>query len=102
MARKRLSDRVMVVCASITHLPFRFQGFDLITDVSTIDHIPPTYAQNTLTQYRKMLSTGGILIIIFDSKLNIFSEIYHRLSLRKIYPQWPRCGRLEIALVLVI
>ena len=89
MARERLSDRVMIVCASITHLPFRAQGFDLITDVSTIDHIPPSYTQSTLTQYGKMLSKGGMLIIIFDSRLNLFSEIYHRLSLRKIYPQWP-------------
>ena len=89
MARKRLSDRVMLVCASITHLPFRAKGFDLITDVSTIDHIPPSYTQRTLTQYGDMLSAGGMLIIIFDSRLNLFSEIYHRLSLRKIYPQWP-------------
>ena len=88
MAKERLSDRVMIVCASITHLPFRAQGFDLITDVSTIDHIPPSYTQRTLAQYDNMLINGGMLIIIFDSRLNLFSEIYHRLFLRKIYPQW--------------
>jgi hypothetical protein len=34
------------------------------------------------------LKPNGLLLISFDCRLNLFTELYHRLFTRKVYPEW--------------
>jgi len=88
LAKKRLDNRVEIVCASVTNPPFKNQSFDFILDISTIDHLPTEKTNLVIKRYRSVLKDWGALLLIFDSGLNFAMEMYHRFYLRKIYPEW--------------
>jgi SAM-dependent methyltransferase len=67
--------------------PFR-SAFDLILDVSTVDHMPKNLRKLWLSSEGALLRPGGILLMSFDCRLNLFNEIYHRVFTRKVYPEW--------------
>jgi len=88
LGKKKLNDKAEVVCSSVTNPPFKNQSFDFILDISTIDHLPTEQTKLVVERYRSILKDGGILLIVFDSGLNFAMEMYHRVYLRKIYPEW--------------
>lgn len=88
LAKKRLNDEIDAICASMTNPPFKSRSFDLVLDISTIDHIPTEHAFSVIEKYHSILRDGGILLVVFDSGLNFATEMYHRVYLRKIYPEW--------------
>jgi SAM-dependent methyltransferase len=53
-----------VVKGDIRHLPFKDKEFDLILDLSTIDHIAPDDLEETLDGYARVLEKGGQLLLI--------------------------------------
>jgi SAM-dependent methyltransferase len=63
-------------------------GFDLILDVSTVDHMPKNLRKIWISSEASLLKPGGILLISFDCRLNMFDELYHRHFTRKKYPEW--------------
>jgi SAM-dependent methyltransferase len=75
------------VQATILAPPFRDE-FDLILDVSTVDHMPKELRRVWMESEARLLRGSGILLISFDCRLNLFNELYHRLFTRKIYPEW--------------
>jgi SAM-dependent methyltransferase len=88
-AREMLPDKITIINATTLCLPLKKTSFDLIIDISTIDHVPPKHILRILKQYHMVLKKGGFLMIVFDSKLNFLLEVYHHLFLRSIYPEYP-------------
>jgi hypothetical protein len=84
MATERLFH---VVRATLLSPPLR-GGFDMILDPSTVDHMPVRLRDIWIRSEYSLLKENGILLISFDSKLNLFNELYHRLFTRKLYPEW--------------
>jgi hypothetical protein len=76
-----------IVRSTLLTPPFR-QVFDMILDASTVDHMPGRLRHIWIKAEHSLLKENGILLISFDSKLNLFSELYHRLFTRKLYPEW--------------
>ena len=76
-----------VVRATLLSPPFR-EVFDMILDPSTVDHMPSGMRDIWMRAEYSLLKDNGILIIAFDSKLNLFNELYHHVFTRKLYPEW--------------
>jgi hypothetical protein len=76
-----------VVRTTLLFPPFR-EIFDMILDPSTVDHMPARLRDIWIGSEYSLLKENGILLISFDSKLNLFNELYHRLFTRKQYPEW--------------
>jgi len=71
------------VQASITHLPFRDCSFDIVWDISTIDHIPLKLREKVIEEYFRTLKSKGVLILITDSQ-NIFTKLTRSTILNNI------------------
>ncbi len=52
------------VTACHPRLPFRDSSFDLILDLSTIDHLPPSELHTAISEYRRLLRRGGKLLLV--------------------------------------
>lgn len=57
--------RAKIRQGDIRCLPYLNEYFDLILDVSTIDHIPFSEAKVALSEYYRCLRTNGVLVIMF-------------------------------------
>jgi len=73
--------------ATLLAPPFR-SAFDLILDVSTVDHMPENLRAVWVSAEAALLKPGGFLLISFDCRLNLFDELYHKLFTRRVYPEW--------------
>jgi ubiquinone/menaquinone biosynthesis C-methylase UbiE len=78
VAAKTLAPSKEVVCASIQSLPFNDDTFDLVTDISTLDHVEPSGAGGVFKEYARVLKAGGILLLCVDSKFSFAWEVYRR------------------------
>lgn len=87
LGKKRLNDKAEVVCSNVMNPPLKKESIDLILDISTIDHFPTEQTRLVIEKYRFILKKDGILLVVFDSGLNFAMEMYHRVYLRKIYPE---------------
>lgn len=85
-SRLRTSD-FQPIRATLLAPPFR-ATFDLVLDVSTVDHMPENLRKVWLSSEASVLKPGGVLLISFDCRLNLFDELYHRLFTRRLYPEW--------------
>lgn len=47
----------------IRRLDFPDASFDIILELSTIDHIPPAEAEVAMAEYRRVLKPGGIMLL---------------------------------------
>lgn len=85
--RRMYNEELMVVCADVKALPFRSETIDIILDVSTLDHIPPTHIAWIIDEYVRTLKEGGILTLIFDSAifwwLRYLQKIFNRLRCKE-------------------
>ena len=81
------SSEFAIVRATLLASPFR-PVFDLIIDASTVDHMPLRLRKLWLSAETSVLKPHGVLLVSFDCRLNMFTELYHRLFTRKIYPEW--------------
>lgn len=88
MARSNLPCKVNIMEAITISLPFYPSSFNVLLDISTIDHVPPAHIPDVLEEYRQVLSENGILMLVFDSGVNFLCEMYHRFYLRGLYPEW--------------
>ena len=86
-AKQKQENKIEIVRSTLLASPFH-EKFDLILDVSTVDHIPEKLRRKWILNESNLLKKNGILLISFDSKLNIFCELFHRLATRKLYPEW--------------
>lgn len=51
----------------LLHLPFRSGTFDMVLDISTIDHVPHASASKVLDGYGRILRDRGILVMVVDA-----------------------------------
>ncbi len=86
-AKKNSTCDIHIVNSSILAPPFRPE-FDYIVDASTIDHMPRHLRDIWLSSEAYLLREGGKLLISFDCRLNLINELFHRLVIRKLYPEW--------------
>lgn len=59
-----LHPELNIVQGDIRELPFRRQEFDLIIDLSTIDHIPPKDIPQVVNEYDRVLKPGGKILLV--------------------------------------
>lgn len=59
------SEGFPVVQGDIRCLPYRDESFDVIWDMSTIDHVEPPGTLNALLEYRRCLKPQGVLVLAF-------------------------------------
>jgi SAM-dependent methyltransferase len=65
--------------ASIVKLPIKSENFDVVIDVSTIDHIRHPQVPSVIGEYARVLRPKGILLLCTDSKLSFPWEMYRRI-----------------------
>lgn len=63
-AKLRLKS-VNIIQGDIRNLPFKNSSFDILLDLSTLDHVPETQAISTLREYERVLKKGAILVLIY-------------------------------------
>ena len=81
------SSEFAIVRATLLASPFR-PVFDLVIDASTVDHMPLRLRRIWLSAEASALKPYGFLLISFDCRFNMFTELYHRFFTRKVYPEW--------------
>lgn len=64
LAKNRLKNS-NVAQAACQNLPFASEKFDLVLDLSTIDHIPLVYADKVFSEYYRVLKPTGLLALAF-------------------------------------
>ncbi len=82
---KKMNPSKSILRANVSRLPFRDRKFDLVMDISTVDHVHPSDVWMVISEYSRVLREDGILLLCIDSKLSLLWEIY-RTTLD--YPSW--------------
>lgn len=96
LANERTRETVEIVCSDLRSQPFRGALFDAIFDVSTLDHLPPASLTLLVSEYSRVLKSGGALIMIFDSAVTFLWTLqevqmrirYHRKERNPFSPFW--------------
>jgi SAM-dependent methyltransferase len=63
MAKNKITKEVNLLQADLLHMPFRDSSFDILLDLSTLDHVPDV--SSALKEYERVLKDKGILLLIF-------------------------------------
>jgi len=83
MAKNRLhsSNVTQATCQS---LPFASEKFDLVLDLSTIDHIPFAYADEVFSEYYRVLKPKGLLAMALW-RSNIITKYFLHTPAEQLY-----------------
>lgn len=82
-ARERLDQdthRTALSCADVQQLPFASDSFDCVVSCETLEHVKDQRA--CLREFRRVLRTGGRLILTTENYLNIWGLYRTYLGLR--------------------
>jgi len=64
-AKKNLrAQNIEYLLGDIRSLPFNSKFFDIVLDLSTLDHIPPSDAEKVLSEYYRVLKKNGLLLLV--------------------------------------
>jgi len=72
---------VHVICGDIRKMPFKKDSFDMILDLSTLDHIHEERIADVLQEYKLILDKDSILVLIYwyngtlDKYIRIISKL---------------------------
>jgi len=69
LAKEKVGDKIRVVNANIGALPFRDRSFDIVLDISTIDHFDSP--ESAVREYHRILKPGGVVLLVVDNPLYI-------------------------------
>lgn len=76
-SRQYDSHRGEYVCCDVRHLPFRTGSIGTVISNSTLDHFPcATDITAALRELRRVLKTGGTLILTMDNKGNLTEPLF--------------------------
>lgn len=81
-AKARLK-KVNIVQGDIRNLPFKDNFFDIVFDLSTLDHLPENQALKVLQEYTRVIKKGGVLVLIFWYKSSFLKYILKRIRKRE-------------------
>jgi ubiquinone/menaquinone biosynthesis C-methylase UbiE len=92
----KAGDRLRYVAADSEHLPFADATFDVITCSNSFHHYP--HQQNVVVEMRRVLRSGGRLMIIDGFRDNIigwlvFDVIIPAVEKEVFHPPWPTMHR---------
>ncbi len=62
---KSRSKNSHIAQADIRNLPFAKNSFDILLDISTLDHVPWLQAKKALKEYARVLKSNGVLVLVF-------------------------------------
>ncbi len=62
--------------AELLRLPFRNGAFDMVLDLSTIDHVPHDRAPQVVREYRRILAHNGIVVMAVDAWGSVWRAYY--------------------------
>ncbi|MCG8430363.1 MAG: class I SAM-dependent methyltransferase [Candidatus Omnitrophica bacterium] len=62
--------------AALGALPFKRGSFDMLLDLSTLDHIPHAASAGVIADYRRILKKDGVLVMAVDS-WGFFWRLYY-------------------------
>ncbi len=65
MTKSLYGEEIPLVQGSIETLPFLSDSFDIIWDISTIDHFD--HPEKVIREYKRVLKSGGILLLIAEN-----------------------------------
>ena len=65
MTRSRYGDRISIIQGSIEALPFQSDRFDILWDISTIDH--SDNPEQAIKEYGRVLKPGGVLLMAAEN-----------------------------------
>lgn len=83
MAKNRLHNS-SVAQATCQNLPFASEKFDLVLDLSTIDHIPFVYAGEVFSEYYRVLKPEGLLAMAFW-RSNVITKYFLHSPVEQLY-----------------
>jgi len=87
LARRRLKN-TEIIRADIKSMPFRDGSFDIILDLSTIDHVPPHQVPIVVREYRRALKKSALILLVFwyeSALLKLIRTLFKLKNLRN----WP-------------
>lgn len=90
---KKVLKNIKVVNCDIRRIPFVDKYFDVVLDISTIDHVPENDIVFVLKEYNRILKDGGVLILIswyrsFSVKYCLLPFMKYILRLNDENPQY--------------
>lgn len=65
-AAKKTKKRINIANASITKIPFKENVFEILADLSTLDHLPKERLDEIIREYHRVINVGGYFILVFD------------------------------------
>jgi SAM-dependent methyltransferase len=65
-------DYLNALQSSITALPFKGSIFNLVLDMSTIDHVEISLRKRVIQEYSRVLKPGGVIALVFDKRNLLF------------------------------
>lgn len=77
-AKKRIKN-LHVKQASIEKLPFRENYFDILLDLSTLDHIPLEKTSDAINEYSRVLKQDGVLVLAVWYR-SLIDKIFHNMK----------------------
>lgn len=63
---KKATKNINIATASITKLPFKDSHFEILADLSTLDHLPKEKVEEIIKEYNRVIIDGGYFVLIFD------------------------------------
>lgn len=63
-AQKRL-QKTHIMQANINNLPFKDTSFDIVLDLSTLDHVPLHQVPSVIQGYRRVLKKRGVVVLAY-------------------------------------
>jgi len=72
---KKLIKNAIINEGDVRNLPFSNNFFDIILDLSTLDHISQNYHNQVFAEYCRVLKKEGILVLVFFRKSPVLSLI---------------------------
>jgi|YNPNPStandDraft_1061719.scaffolds.fasta_scaffold67392_1 SAM-dependent methyltransferase len=77
---KKIDNSIKISKGDIRSLPFSGEFFDVVLDLSTIDHIPEENVSRAINEYRRVLKKKGLLLLVFWQR-DLFLRFLNLMSL---------------------
>jgi ubiquinone/menaquinone biosynthesis C-methylase UbiE len=74
----KLLNKISFETADATKLPYADESFDVVTAMSTIEHIPEKGYRQALTEISRVLKKGGMAVITLTNILNLPYYFYSK------------------------
>lgn len=83
-------QNIHIMQANIKNLPLKDTLFDIVLDLSTLDHVPLHQVPGVIQEYRRALKKGGVLVLVYWCESVLLRLIFklHRIKNYREQPVW--------------